>query len=208
MKPLVWARWAGRCCVSRPPSFPGTICGPHRSAVPLPLPRFCLLRVSLGTAPGGFGLWALCSRCVGLSKRLIGCAPADVVAAAGRAPPALLFRAPLVHQFVAHMASAHVCIHVTSAVCFFVVQYNRCAFTRVAPLAFRVGGSLGGSSWGTVGARDRVVAVGSEPFGPPLAAWSVASSPILGLAKLALGQGSHGKESARIESERVKNMYH
>ena len=55
-----------------------------------------------------------------------------------------------------------------------------------AHAAFLAGGSLGGSSWGTVEDRDRVVAVGSEPFDPPLAARSVASSPILGLAKLAL----------------------
>ena len=37
--------------------------GPHRSALPLPLPRFCLLRVSLATAPAGLGVGFLLSLC-------------------------------------------------------------------------------------------------------------------------------------------------
>ena len=91
------------------------------------------------------------------------------------------------------MASAHVSNHVTSAECSCVVWYGRCA-----PTALHSG--LAGSWVATVG-PPRVAQGKATGWQLPVAesfAESVASSPILGLAKPALSQGSHGKESARI----------
>ena len=178
--------------------------GPRRSALPLPLPRFCLLRVSLATAPAGFGvgfLLSLCGSFKGLDMTLL--RGWDAVLQLAECPLLYLF-ASRWHGGFCRMASAHVSIQVTSAV-HAPAWFGRPLSAHVGcTLAFSAHGSRLWSSWGHPGESGRLAAARSGIFGPPPGPRSVASSPILGLAKLALGQGSHVKGSARTESEGMR----